>query len=270
MKTIDYQKRLKWNKNTLLDTSSYFIAYMNSLKEHLPVNDRQEFYVIAKYFTDGVEHARYNLRLSKYYFERGEYYKRKIPASNSLLKKIVGNSYDRSKSYFYFKSGNYAMAAERIHNTLKINNQLKELFPVLIFDSISQYLNLIKIYITQKNNSEANLILTELINFLFVGKTSLGTFKNCSDIVLEEKFKFFRLFFINDIVFNYIFSNIIFLPTKEYLLGQKLYSKNDLVADFVNLYLKKNNKKFILFKSKYKNIYKNIPITILEQKYAES
>lgn len=267
MKTIDYQKRLKWNKNTLLDTSSYFIAYMNSLKEHLSVDDRQEFYMIAKYFTDGVEHARYNLRLSKYYFERGEYYKRKIPANNILLKKIVGNSYDRSKSYFYFKSGNYAMAVKRIHNTLKINHQIRDLFPVLIFDSISQYLNLIKIYISQNNTEQANFILSELADFLLFGENSLEVFSHCNEIILNEKWNSFRLFFTNEIVFNYIFTNSDFIITKEHILRNRKEIKNKLINDFLKLYLKSDKIKFEAFKTEYKDVFRNIPITILEQKY---
>lgn len=267
MKTIDYEKRVKWNKNTLLDSSSYFVAYMNSLKEHLSTSDRQEFYMIAKFFTDGVEYARDNINLSRYYFKIGELYKKQIPPTNKMLKKIVCNSYDRAKSYFYFKVGNYLAAENRIQNTLKINNQLKDTIPILIFDSISQYLNLIKLYTTQKNESKANFILTELIGFLFLGTSSLDSFKNCSNIVLDKKFDSFRFFFINDIVFNYIFINDVFLPTQKNLLKQKYYLQNELIKNFIDLYLEYDDKKLILFKSKYKDVYKNIPIKILEQKF---
>ncbi|AYN00849.1 hypothetical protein [Chryseobacterium sp. 3008163] len=100
---LNHKDRLQWHKNSLIERSGYVLFYMNSLRDHLPVEDRQTLYMIAKYFTDAVEFARTNIPAAEYFFEIGERYQCEIPEDKVLLKKLIFNSYDRAKSYYFLK-----------------------------------------------------------------------------------------------------------------------------------------------------------------------
>ncbi|WP_264542666.1 MULTISPECIES: hypothetical protein [Flavobacterium] len=76
-KIINQKNRLQWHKNTLIEKSGYVLYYMNSLKNHLTVEERQTLYMVSKFFTDGVESARANINLAEYFFAIGEHYQKK-------------------------------------------------------------------------------------------------------------------------------------------------------------------------------------------------
>src|SRR6266567_2096724 len=135
------QERLKWNKSQLIDTNTYIKVYTETLCTLFPPAERHCLYMISKLFTDGVSEAeRDRYESSAHFFARGEAYLEKIPDEAALLKLLILNIYDRSKSYYYYRTGDIGQAMRLIHNTLRNNSVLeKDGFPFLIFDRVSQY-----------------------------------------------------------------------------------------------------------------------------------
>lgn len=270
---LNHKNRLQWHKNSLIERSGYVLFYMNSLKNHLPVEDRQTLYMIAKYFTDAVEYTKINLQAAEYFFETGEYYQSKISENKHLLNKLIYNSYDRAKSYYYFKVKNYDKAVERINHTLEINKALREEFPVLIFDSISHYQNMLKVLMFQEKNEEANTILYEIVNFLLTGNTELDPLKESYKIIDGEEFRDFKQFFLNEFIFNYMFLNPDFKSSLNNLLTlykneKNLILNNELISAFLEIYLSEDTSEntFHIFKEKYGNHFNGIPLKILQEK----
>jgi hypothetical protein len=269
---INYKNRLTWHKNSLIERSGYVFFYMNSLKNHLPVNDRQTLYIIAKYFTDAVEFAKINISACDYFFQTGEYYHRQIPKENFLLNKLIFNSYDRATSYYYFKIKEYDKATERINHTLEINASIKEIFPVLIFDSISHYQNLLKVLMFQKKKEDANTLIYEIVKFLLTGKTELKALKNCYNTANGPDFKDFKQFFLNEFIFNYMILNPDFSEALNKLITlykdqKELVLENAPVASFLNLYLSDEEYGLDSFKEKYGTYFNGIPMKIIREKF---
>ncbi|MBT2621283.1 hypothetical protein [Chryseobacterium sp. ISL-6] len=269
---INNKNRLQWHKNSLIERSGYVLFYMNSLRDHLPIEDRQTLYMISKYFTDAVEFARTNIHAAKYFFEVGEHYQSEIPKDKILLNKLIFNSYDRAKSYYYFKIKNYDKANERINNTLEINKSLKEKFPILVFDSISHYQNLLKVLVFQNKKEEANTIIYELVKFLLTGNTELRTLENSFHVIGEDVFHDFKQFFLNEFIFNYMFLNSDFNDALNNLLtlyeNHKELFKNGPIFDFLEVYQSDtiNENMLEFFKEKYDNYFSGIPLKILQEK----
>jgi len=169
------QERLKWNKSQLIDTNTYIKVYTETLCRLFTPADRHRLYMISKLFTDGVSEAeRDRYESSAHFFARGEAYLEKIPDESALLKLLILNIYDRSKSYYYYRTGDIGQAMRLIQNTLRNNRVLeKEGFPFLIFDRVSQYHNLSKLYFSLKERGKAMEILRQMVNFLALGESSL-------------------------------------------------------------------------------------------------
>lgn len=270
---LNHKGRLQWHKNSLIERSGYVLFYMNSLRDHLPVEDRQTLYMIAKYFTDAVEFARTNIPAAEYFFETGERYHSEIPEDKVLLKKLIYNSYDRAKSYYFFKINQYDKAFERINHTLEINKTLNEKFPILVFDSISHYQNLLKVLMFQDKKEEANTIIFELVRFLLTGNIELKPLQNSFYIISEDVFTDFKQFFLNEFIFNYMFLNSDFDIALNNLLSlykdQKELINNEPISAFLNVYLNddSNEENYHIFKEKYANYFNGTPLKILQEKY---
>ncbi|WP_428224795.1 hypothetical protein [Flavobacterium sp.] len=268
---INQKNRIQWHKNNLIEKSGYVVYYMNSLKNHLSVEDRQTLYMISKYYTDGVESSRENIKLAEYYFSVGEYYQTKVPANKELLRKLISNSYGRSKSYYHYKINEYQEALEQIKLTLEINKSIKNEFPILIFDSISHYKNYLKVLITTGNIDEANHILYEIIIFLITGSTELKALNNCYEVISDAHFYEFRLFFINDFIFNYLFLNTDFQIAKkkfdkEFQNIKKHVSSYKALYTFYEIYLSEDKKNLNSFEVEFYSYFNSIPFQILTEK----
>lgn len=272
-KIINQKNRLQWHKNSLIEKSGYVLYYMNSLKNHLTVEERQTLYMISKFFTDGVESARANIALAEYFFTIGEHYQKKVPVDNVLLTQLIWNSYDRAKSYYYFKIKNYDMAVERINNTLEINKNIKDKFPIIIFDSISHYKNILKVLVFKEEIDEANNMIFELVNFLISGKTSLFSIKDCYETIEGDEYQEFRFFFLNDLIFNYMFLNSDFKDSKSKLItffnsNKELFSRYLPLYHFLEIYLSENieSQKIDFFEATYDKYFGLIPLKILKER----
>ena len=169
------QERLKWNKSQLIDTNTYIKVYTETLCRLFAPAERHRLYMISKLFTDGVSEAeRDRYESSTHFFARGEAYLEKIPDESALLKLLILNIYDRSKSYYHYRTGDIGQAMRLIYNTLRNNSVLeKEGFPFLIFDRVSQYHNLSKLYFSLQERDKALEILRQMVNFLALGESSL-------------------------------------------------------------------------------------------------
>ncbi|GAA4757643.1 hypothetical protein [Flavobacterium hankyongi] len=272
-KIINQKNRLQWHKNTLIEKSGYVLYYMNSLKNHLTVEERQTLYMVSKFFTDGVESARANINLAEYFFAIGEHYQKKVSNNNLLLSQLIWNSYDRAKSYYYFKIKNYDMALERIYNTLEINKNIRDKFPIIIFDSISHYKNLLKVLVFKEEINEANNMVYEIVNFLISGKTSLEPLNDCYETIEGDEYQEFRLFFLNDLIFNYMFLNSEFNDSKSRLISLFNYNKEQFqrympLYHFLEIYLSESiePQKINFFNATYDKYFGSIPLEILKEK----
>lgn len=269
---LNHKDRLQWHKNSLIERSGYVLFYMNSLRDHVPTEDRQTLYIIAKYFTDAVEYARTNIPAAEYFFEIGEKYHCEIPEDKVLLRKLIYNSYDRAKSYYYFKIKDYERAIGRIEHTLQINADLKEKFPILVFDSISHYQNLLKVLVFQDRKEEANKILFEVVKFLLTGNTELKTLENSFSIVNDKTFHDFKQYFLNEFIFNYMFTNSDFNIALENILdfykNENESVKNEPISAFLKIYLddSMNDDTVLTFREKYNTYFNGIPLKIIEEK----
>ena len=165
--------RFKWNRSQLIESNTYVKVFTETLNKLLAPDDRQTLFIISRFFADGAaESGRRRLRMAQYFFERGEKYTADIPAEKIFLKGFLNNIYDRSKSFYYYRIGNPAEAIRLINNTL-INNQVLEAngFAFLLFDRVSQYHNLAKIYFSLHQPQQAFEILSEIVCFLMVGRS---------------------------------------------------------------------------------------------------
>jgi hypothetical protein len=166
--------KLKWNKSSLIETDLYIKLYIAALNQFLSAQEKQTLFMISKFFTDGAaEVGRNRTALAEYYFKIGESYY-EIAESNALLKQVIANVYDRSKSFYYYKTGNTAKAIDLINHTL-INNRLLEEkgFKFLVFDRIQQYHNLSRIYFSVGKINDGFKLLTGITCFLVQGSCDL-------------------------------------------------------------------------------------------------
>jgi len=174
MKGTNTSNRFKWNKSSLIETDLYIKLYIAALNQFLSPQDKQSLFMISKFFTDGAaEVGRNRFLLAEYYFKQGEIYYGNA-GDNSLLKQVITNVYDRSKSFYYHRTGNSEKAIELINNTLLNNKLLEEKgFKFLVFDRIQQYLNLARVYFSLGDTQKAFELLIGITCFLIQGKTNL-------------------------------------------------------------------------------------------------
>jgi hypothetical protein len=166
--------RFKWNKSSLIETDLYIKLYIAALNQFLSAEDKQSLFMISKLFTDGAaEVGRNRITLADFYFKRGEAYYDSA-SNNPLLRQVITNVYDRSKSFYHHRTGNADKAIALIHNTLRNNRELEEKgFKFLIFDRIQQYHNLSRVYFSLGESQKAFQILSGITCFLIAGKTDL-------------------------------------------------------------------------------------------------
>lgn len=169
------QKKIRWNKQQLSETVQYIRVYISALKQLLPHEERQTLYMIAKIFTDAtVEVNRQRFHVARYLFEKGERYMQDIPEKKSLLRFFLYNVYDRSKSLYYYRTGDSRQAISLISNTLHNNRMLEARgLSFLLFDRISQYHNLSKVYFSSGERLQALDVLSDCLIFLMTGRAML-------------------------------------------------------------------------------------------------
>ena len=174
-KAATISARFKWNRSQLIETNTYVKVYTETLNKILPPDDRQTLFIVSKLFADGAaESGRRRLHMARYFFDRGEKYVAAIPAENAFLKQFLTNIYDRSKSFYHYRTGNIAEAIRLVHNAID-NNQALEAngFEFLVFDRVSQYHNLSKIYFGLQQPERAFEILSDAIGFLIAGRSQV-------------------------------------------------------------------------------------------------
>ncbi|WP_100338048.1 hypothetical protein [Hymenobacter chitinivorans] len=99
-----------------------------------------------------------------------------IPAEKPVLKLFLSNIYDRSKSFYHYRTGNPTEAIQLVHNAL-VNNITLEAngFEFLVFDRVSQYHNLAKVYFGLQQPERGFEILSDSICFLMTGRARVLT-----------------------------------------------------------------------------------------------
>lgn len=168
-------EKFKWNKSQLIETNTYVKVYIETLNKHLSPEDRQTLFMISKMFTDATaEVGRDRYDIAMHHYERGERYTAQVPEEKAFLRKFLTNIYDRSKSLYYYKTGDKQEAIRLVHNTLENNRELEARgFPFLVFDRVSQYHNLSRIYFSMNEPEKAFEILSGAVCFLVAGKSSV-------------------------------------------------------------------------------------------------
>lgn len=164
-------KKIKWNKSQLIESDTYVRALIKSLSNHFGPAERQEIYFISKIFVDGtIEVTKNRFNAASHFFNRGESMLAKLE-EGSIKKKMLLNIYDRSKSLYYYRTGELDKAVELIHNALQTNTELESQgFPFMMFDRFSQYHNLSKIYFSQQQPEKGISLLQDVICFLMTGQ----------------------------------------------------------------------------------------------------
>ncbi|PJJ53151.1 hypothetical protein CLV45_3809 [Hymenobacter chitinivorans DSM 11115] len=169
--------KMKWNRSQLIETNTYIKVYTEALNRILPAHDRQTLFIVSKLFADGAaESGGRRLHLARHLFERGEKYVAAIPAEKPVLKLFLSNIYDRSKSFYHYRTGNPTEAIQLVHNAL-VNNITLEAngFEFLVFDRVSQYHNLAKVYFGLQQPERGFEILSDSICFLMTGRARVLT-----------------------------------------------------------------------------------------------
>ncbi|UOQ72922.1 hypothetical protein [Hymenobacter cellulosilyticus] len=114
--------------------------------------------------------------MARHLFERGEKYVAAIPAEKSLLRLFLSNIYDRSKSFYHYRTGNPTEAIRLVHNALSNNITLEANgLEFLVFDRVSQYHNLAKVYFGLQQPERGFEILSDAICFLMTGHANVLT-----------------------------------------------------------------------------------------------
>jgi hypothetical protein len=169
-------ERFRWSKSQVVESNTYVRMYMEVLNKTFKANERQTLYVISKFFTDGaaeVSNGRFSI--ADHYFKRGENLMRTETASGSpLLRNFLINVYNRSRSLYHYRLRQVNEAIALIEEVLKNNEFLEGLgFPFLVFDRVSQYHNLSRVYFSMEQRSRAFEIVTENVRFLMGGRSDL-------------------------------------------------------------------------------------------------
>jgi len=189
---MDYRDRYKWNKNSFISDSVYLKMYIDTLKKFFSVKERQTIYVISKYFTDGVEYARKNLVVANVCFEAGERLVNGLdPNLPPLFFDFIANIYNRSKSYYFHKAGDYENAGKLVLAAIETNERLTAsgYFDMLLFDSISHYHNYSSLLKRNGRQGEALEIMNMLAAFLLTNKpNALRNSDRSACIIRDEAF----------------------------------------------------------------------------------
>lgn len=166
-------KEIKWNKSQLIESDNYIQVFIRALAQHLSATDRQTVYFISKLFVDAtVEVGRNRFLTSDYFFGKGEHHLM-ATQENPVMHKFLRNIYDRSKSLYFYRLGKYDQAVALVYDALKTNKELEaQGFSFMIFDRISQFHNLSRLYFSQNEHEKALEILSHAICFLMTGKAS--------------------------------------------------------------------------------------------------
>ncbi|CAL1517705.1 hypothetical protein [Chitinophaga sp. MM2321] len=169
------KKKLTWNKHQFAETVLYLRVFMTALNKALPTNERQTLYMIAKLFTDATVEVNSNrFRVAQHLFERGERYLHALPDEKVMLKSFLVNVYDRSKSLYHHRTGDVEKAISLIHHTLNNNRKLEaQGFHFLLFDRLSQYQNLSRVYFSAGKKTAALEMLSDCLVFLLTGQATL-------------------------------------------------------------------------------------------------
>lgn len=186
---MDYRDRYKWNKNSFISDSLYLKMYIDTLKRFFSVEERQIIYLVSKYFTDGVEYARKSLIVANISFEGGERLVRGLdPNLPPLLFDFIVNIYNRSKSYYFHKNGEYANATQLVLAAIEANGRMIESghFDMLLFDSISHYHNYSALLRKNGQNEEAHSITNMLSSFLITNKPNPIFSSEKYDIIIKN------------------------------------------------------------------------------------
>lgn len=170
MVTTKKDKKIKWNKSQLIESDHYVRVFIKSLSKHFTPTERQEIYFISKLFVDGTIEVGYSrFESADHFFSRGEALLNRID-QGSLMKMMLTNIYDRSKSLYYYRLGEYEKAIDLIYNALETNKKLEaQGFTFMAFDRFSQYHNLSKIYFSRNQFEKGLLVLSDVISFLMNG-----------------------------------------------------------------------------------------------------
>ena len=189
---MDYRDRYKWNKNSFISDSVYLKMYIDTLKRFFSVKERQTIYVISKYFTDGVEYARKDLVVADVCFEAGERLVNDLDAGlPPLLFDFIANIYNRSKSYYFHKAGDYPNARKLVLAAIENNRRLiaSGHFDMLLFDSVSHYHNYSSLLKRNGQHQEAREIMNMLGSFLITNKpNALFGPDRSVDIIKDERY----------------------------------------------------------------------------------
>ena len=163
--------KIKWNKSQLIESDNYIRVFIKSLSPHFGPSERQKIYFISKLFVDGtVEVGQNRFELADHFFNRGEFFLNKME-DGSIMKMMLINIYDRSKSLYFYKLGEHEKAIGLINNALQINGKLEaQGFSFMAFDRFSQYHNLSKIYFSKNEPEKGIAVLSDVISFLMTAK----------------------------------------------------------------------------------------------------
>jgi len=187
-KKISVAERLRFSTNKTLDSHTYIRLYTQALDVHMEVDQRQSFFMIAKFLTDGTMalHKRYS-RLADYYFELSDRYINATPSSSKKYLNFIKNIYGRSKSFHYFKNGDIESTINLIEECLDATVELEknEGLQFLVLDRISQYDNFSRVLFSQGKLGEGYKILSDCLVFLMTGKQNKE--RQFTDKYLEKK-----------------------------------------------------------------------------------
>lgn len=158
----------KWNRNQLIDTNAYIRLFLNAVNDHLDGAEKRTLFMISRFYTFGsASVGERNFRLAAHYFEKGLKYFDEIPEEQAMLRNLLVNIYDRSRSFYYHRLGEYDKAIELIENTLSNNKALeKEGLSFLVFDRIQQYQNYARVLFSKGEPGKAMDMLASSVIFL--------------------------------------------------------------------------------------------------------
>lgn len=165
----------KWNRNQLIDTNQYIRLFLSAVDEHLSGNEKRTLFMISRFYTFGAAAVgERNMHLADHFFKRGQQYFDQIPEECVLMKKLLINIHDRSRSFFFHRKGEFDKATELIENVLGINRELEELgLPFLLFDRVQQYQNYAKVLFSRGDINEGLTMLAGATSFLISKKSEL-------------------------------------------------------------------------------------------------
>jgi hypothetical protein len=169
-------ERFRWSKSEVVENNTYVKMYLGALNKVLATPERQTLYLLSKFFTDAAaEVTRGRYLLANHLFSKGEHLMTAIDhTAHPLLLAFLNNVYNRSKSLFHYRRGETDTAIALIQATV-VNNQRLEArgFDFLVFDRVSQYHNLARVYFSIKRPEEGMKVVLDNICFLMTGASSL-------------------------------------------------------------------------------------------------